>query len=147
MSKYSAAFVMASASATLLVGGVQCPGAGMRRIKIYDWTIGSDATPADNPFTWRALRTTTAGTSTVVTPSPLDLADPASISVAGQAFTVNPSLGVVLMDVPLNQRASFRWVAAPGSELVVPAVANAGIGFQTPTATALQVRSTALFQE
>lgn len=147
MGNYSAALVYATASSTLLMGGIQAPGANMRRIKIYDWTVGSDAAPGDTALTWRALRTSTAGTSSAVTPSPLDLADAACVSVAGQAFTVNPTLGVVLMDIPLNQRASFRWVAAPGSELVVPAVANAGIGFQTPVSTAIQVRATALFQE
>ena len=35
-----------------------------------------------------------------------------------------------LIELPVNQRASYRWVAAPGGELVVPATNVAGLGFR-----------------
>jgi hypothetical protein len=33
-----------------------------------------------------------------------------------------------LLQVAVNQRASYRWVAAPGGEFVIPATNVAGIG-------------------
>ncbi len=32
--------------------------------------------------------------------------------------------------VGVNQRASYRWVAAPGSEIVSPATSSAGVGLR-----------------
>ncbi len=34
-----------------------------------------------------------------------------------------------LLDFDINQRATFRWVAAPGGELVIPAIAASTIFF------------------
>jgi hypothetical protein len=36
-----------------------------------------------------------------------------------------------LLEVPVNQRSTYRWVAVPGGELVVPAVDTDGIGART----------------
>jgi hypothetical protein len=86
-----------------------------------------------------------------VTPEPLDQADAAAVSVAGSNFTVNPTLTANLLplSIPLNQRASFRWVAAPGSEIVIPATANNGILTSTPTLNGgtPNVTSTQLMEE
>lgn len=139
-----------TASATLSVGSVNAPGASQRRIKVYDLMFGSEATPADNAFLWQAQRCTTAGTSTAVTPQPLDPADAAAVSTSGENHTVDPTLtaGAILLSIPLNQRASFRWVAAPGGELVIPATASNGIAFRTPTAGGLvAVTATVHFEE
>ena len=148
MAKYSV-LMQRTADTTLAVGTINAPGSGMRRVKVYDFMFGSEATPANNAFLWRIQRTTTAGTSTAVTPQPLDSADPASVTVAGSNTTVNPSLtaSAFLLDIPLNQQASFRWVAAPGSELVIPATASNGVAVLTPTASAVNVSTTVLFDE
>ena len=148
MARYSV-LMQRTASTSLSVGGIQCPGFGQRRIKLYDWMFGSEAAPADNAFLWQVQRSTTAGTSTSVTPQPLDPADAAAVSIAGTNFTVDPTLtsGQLPLSVPLNQRASFRWVSAPGSEIVVPASANYGLAFRTPTSSAVAVTATALIDE
>ena len=42
-------------------------------------------------------------------------------------YTIDPTTTAEMLRVPLNHRASYRWVAAPGGELVWPATANNGI--------------------
>lgn len=106
-----------------------------RRIHVYDFTMGASGTPADNALVWEVKRHTTAPTSSGVTPAPLDTADPASISTAGENATVEPTFGGILFRTALNQRATYRWVAAPGGELVVPDSANAGIAWVPVHAT------------
>jgi hypothetical protein len=39
-----------------------------------------------------------------------------------------------LMEIPVNSRASYRWVAAPGGELVVPATDVTGLGLRAKSA-------------
>lgn len=100
------------------------------RPRIYDVVLSSTATPADNAGNYSLKRTTTAGTATAVTPQALDSANPAAVTTAGKAHTAEPTYtaGSDVLYISTNQRATFRWVAAPGGELVVPATANNGIG-------------------
>jgi hypothetical protein len=102
------------------------------RPAVYEINISSNATPADNSSEWQALRFTAAGTSTSVTPVAFDSGDPAATSVCGKNHTVEPtySPAVSLLDVAINQRATYRWVAVPGSEMLAPATAANGIGLQ-----------------
>lgn len=118
-----------TSAATKTIWGIA--GTSAVRPEIYDLLISSNASPADNSSEWQALRFTAAGTSTAVTPEKLDTGDPAATGVCGKNHSVEPTYASVpLLDVALNQRATFRWVAAPGSELVSPATAANGIGFQ-----------------
>lgn len=128
-----------TASTTLAVGSLTAAATNMRRAKVYDLNFGSEATPADNAFLWQVQRCTSAGTAgTNPTPNALDTGDSlASTIVVGQAHTVDPTGSLVLLTVPLNQRATFRWVAAPGGELMIPATASNGVKFETPTAGGL----------
>lgn len=109
-------------------------GTGVR-IAVYDLICGSDATPADNAAEYVLQRSTAAGTSTAVTPRPLDLDAPAAVTTAGEAHTVEPTYtaDLIMLQWAQNQRATFRWVAAPGGEIIVPADANAGLGVQVIT--------------
>lgn len=106
------------------------------RPRIYDFVVGQGGTPADNAMFWLLQRSTTAGTLTSVTPAKLDSADPVAIATAGQDATIEPTYTAAneLLEIPLNQRASYRWVAAPGGEIVVPATASNGVGFQVKSA-------------
>lgn len=150
MAKFSA-LMQRTASTTLAVGALTAAAASPRRAKVYDILVGSEATPADNSFLWQFQRCTTAGTAgSAVTPQSLDPADTlASTIVCGQAHSVNPTLtaNAFLLSLGLNQRASFRWVAAPGGELMIPATASNGIGIITPTAGLVAVSVTAHFDE
>lgn len=107
-----------------------------RRAKIYDLLFGAGGTPADNALRIVAQRFSAAPTVTAVTPAPLDPADPASITTAGENATAEGTYTAAteLIDLPMNQRASYRWVAAPESELVIPDTAGAGIGVRVSSA-------------
>lgn len=145
-----ATLMQRTASTTLAVGSLTAAAANMRRAKVYDLNFGSEATPADNAFLWQVQRCTTAGTAgTNPTPISLDPSDSlASTIVVGQAHSVTPTGTTVVLTVPLNQRATFRWVAAPGGEIVIPATASNGIKFETPTAGGLvAVSVSAHFEE
>lgn len=103
--------------------------ASLRRARITDILMGAGANPnaTDCPIIYEAIRTTSSGTSTAATPAPLDLANAASDTVGFINATAEPTLGAALMTIALNQRASQRWVAAPGSELYIPATNLSGI--------------------
>lgn len=96
------------------------------RPAIYDLLSGSDATPADNAAEYNLQRTTTAGTSTAVTPQALDSGDPAATATAGEAHSAEPTFtaNAIMLNYMHNQRAAFRWVAAPEGEIILPAAAN-----------------------
>lgn len=100
------------------------------RPMIYDLVISSVATPADNAGEYFLQRDTAAGTSTAVTPQALDPGDPAAVTIAGVNHSVEPTYtaSAILLRVAINQRATFRWVAAPNGELKTPATAANGIG-------------------
>ena len=133
MAKYSVDGQDTNTASTTLVG--VDAGATPRRGKVYDLLIGSDATPADNAAEYNLQRYTVDGTSTAVTPQPLDPADAAALAEAGEAHSVEPTYtaNAVLLNFMTNQRATFRWVAAPGGEIVYPATADNGVGVQVIT--------------
>ena len=134
MAKYGAELNKGTSSTTIGVGSLEAPGSGMRRFKLYDMIMGSEATPADNVILFRVKRSSTASTGSAVTPRPLDPADAAAVTLPKENLSAEGTSSEVLLTFPLNQRATFRWVAAPGSEVVVPATANAGVIIETPTA-------------
>jgi hypothetical protein len=52
------------------------------------------------------------------------------------------------MELSLNQRATFRWVAAPGSEIVCAVAANNGLFLRSESSTgSYAVETTILWQE
>lgn len=120
--------IMTTTYKTLL--GITAP-ATPRRAWIYDVEFGADGTPADNVLVFKVDRQTSTGTGTSATAAPLDAADAAALMVATVNQTAEPSgIGSTLIEIPLNQRSSYRWVTLPGSgaELVVPATTSNGIG-------------------
>lgn len=116
-------------AATTLIG---LTSAATVRPKIYDLVLGSDATPADNAAEYVLQRYTAAGTSTGVTPQALDPGDPAALASAGEAHTVEPTYtaNAIMLQWAQNQRLTFRWVAAPMGEIILPATAANGVGVQ-----------------
>src|SRR4051812_12392805 len=90
------------------------------RPALYEFTLASDATPADQAASYYLQRHTAAGTSTAFTPIAGDPSDPASLATSGYNHTVEPTLTAssFLYQFGANQRATFRWVAAPGCEFL-----------------------------
>ncbi len=132
-STYKSLIVMGNSSAT-----GSTVGAGMyRRGKLYDILIGTNGTPADNYMEFDVTRitlgTTPAGTTTLGISSLSSTygLDPADSNGCVNWLQINSTgeVGVTATTevwyVGVNQRASYRWVAAPGSELVWPAVSSA----------------------
>jgi hypothetical protein len=104
------------------------------RGRIYDIMVGSDATPADVATEFNVIRGTVSGTGTgTVTPHAFDPADPAALLTAKQGtFTgqTKTATSEILM-IGLNQRATFRWVAVPDGEIVVPATSDNWVGVES----------------
>lgn len=120
------------------------------RPRIADILWGSSATPADNAIEWILQRFTAAGTGTSVTPQGLDPADPAGNATGKNALSAEPTYtaGAIMIDIPMNQRSTQRWVAAPGYEIVCPATAANGLGWQPVHASFTgNVTSTIFFEE
>lgn len=113
-----------------------------RRGKVYDILIGTNTTPADNVLTFDMSRLTvmnstattgyTGAVSSVSSAFALDVADGLiqAFAVANSSVEAQNTYSNSLWSVGINQRASYRWVAAPGSEMVYPATSSAGLGLR-----------------
>ncbi len=109
--------------------------ASSTRFKIFEFTSGFTlATPTDNLLTVTAQRFVTAdGAGTGRTPNPIDDADAASITTCITNHTTEPTTYTSSEEVwgPVGQhmRATYRWVAAPGKEIISGVAASTGVGF------------------
>lgn len=149
MAKYSLE-LNRTASNTLSVGFFQATATSPRRLKVLDWMFGSEATPASNAFLWTLNRVTAAGSpagGSAVTPAPLDVADAAALFDCTEGPTTDPTITTTLLSIPLNQQATFRWVAAPGCEPTSPATDNLGFAVKTPTSSAVAVTTSLIIEE
>ena len=112
---------------------------GPTRGKIYDILIGTDTTPGDTVVYWDLARQTTwlsstnTYTSALTSASSLFALDTADytcwLGLQGNS-TLEVTYTAEVWSIGINQRASYRWVAAPGSEFVIPAVSSNGIGLR-----------------
>jgi len=106
------------------------------RPRIYDIIFGQGGTPADNVVRWEVPRQTTSATGTAAVENALDPGAPAADALAEEEITSGPTVTAdsQVLDFDLNQRATFRWVAAPGGEIVLPATAANGCFFNASSA-------------
>jgi hypothetical protein len=104
----------------------------LQRGKIEEFLFGTDGTPADNAMTADVSRATAAGTESAVTPNKLDPADGAFLGAVAANATAEPTITANsrAMGWGFNQRATLRWVAAPGQQLVYPATDANGFAFR-----------------
>jgi hypothetical protein len=108
-------------------------GSTPRRGYISDIIVGADGTPADNVVVFSVYRQTADdGTKTNVTPLAVDPGDPTFTGLSRANYSAEPTITATsqLLTFALNQRATFEWAAAPGSELVFPATANNGLAIR-----------------
>lgn len=121
-----------STSFKTLVNLMADDSTALRRLSVYEFVFGTDGTPADQAMTYDVSRTTAAGTATPVTARPLDVGDGAMLGIADVNATVEPTVAAAsaLWSAGINQRATHRWVAFPGGELIVPAIDAAGLAFR-----------------
>lgn len=144
---------VASTPKTMLQAAAQTTG--LRRAFIYEFDVGASGQPntTDCELVWTVIKQTTAGTGGVaLTTNAIDQADAASATVCLGSMTAEPTgaeTGVV-WTLGANQRASYRWVVAPGGpgELVIPATNLAGYGIRAKSSTyASTVNVGMLFRE
>lgn len=135
-------------------GIINCVGGTGVRMALYDLLLGSDDTPADQATRFVVNRTTADGVggTALSNENPLDPADPAATvaCTSGAYSTTEPTdtANSELLTISLNQRATFRWVAAPGSEVISPATANNGLFLRSAASTGTPgIEATILWSE
>jgi hypothetical protein len=126
--------------------GITAATATLRRHSINEIIVGPDGAPnaTDGSVAWSVERCTTVGTAgATVTPKPLNPADAACDAVASVMHSIEGTIAAsyadALLTMPINQRASQRWIAAPGSELIIPATNVNGIAVRAKSATLIAV--------
>lgn len=118
------------------------------RCRVFEYKGSCNATPADQSWELTIGRTTLPGTSTAYTPQPFDNQEVGSqlTSGTGISHSVDATFSATSLDqIALNQRASWKWQAVPGFEIVGAATANNGIGLQQVAATATLVTLGSMF--
>jgi hypothetical protein len=101
--------------------------------RIHQLVIGSDATPADVATRFDMLRHTTAGAAgTAVVEKPTDPQGAvASCNLRGGTMTEPTYEADFLLEIALNQRATFTWIANPGRELRTTVGTANGLGLRS----------------
>lgn len=131
-------------AAVIATTGAAGPGLTIRRSKIYDMIVGCNAAPGDTEIEWALQRVTAGSTFTYVgavssisSAITLDQADGPIVALAfvnSSAENVTLATNNTLWYEGMNQRATFRWVANPGSEFVNAAVSSNGLVLQARAA-------------
>ena len=125
----------------------------VNRGAIAEIIVGCVATPADLATRWHAGRSTALGTEgSGFTPVNLDPAGPAGAYDSGIAHAGGSgptyTASKELLDFSVHQRATFRWIANQGYELLMAATQNYGIGLYTKSSGGTTAHeATILFQE
>lgn len=106
------------------------------RPALSDVMLGCGSSVADQMLTYAIMRFTATPTVTAVTPTPLDSNTPAAVSTAGENASAEGTYTAAseLEEMDFFMRATIRWVASPGSELIAPATASNGIGIRIKSA-------------
>jgi len=129
---YGVAFTGAVGSATHTQLGIWEPATPLSRFRLFEFGISASPAPADNTTRFTVNRFATAPTGGTALSGanlpPLDVGEPASAALGMGGATGGDVIGSQLMMVSVNQRATFRWVAAPTKELVNLITTLNGIG-------------------
>ena len=138
MARYSASGSQTLTTSATTALSVTSNTSTVQRNRVYELIYANQGTPADQVSIIVVQRVTAPGSATAVTPTLLDLADRAAQAVAGENHTSEPTYtsNTEVMEVPLNHRATFRWVAPPNGEIVCPATSGDGIGIHSLHASA-----------
>ena len=116
---------------------------------IYEIDVGSVAAPADQAAHFVINRTTAVGTEgSGLVPANIDPGGPAGAYDSGiGAFSVQPTEAPakIMLSFGLNQRATFRWVAAPECEIWMTATTSNGADLKTLSSSSTQTHSATIF--
>ena len=132
MARYSASGSQTLTSSAVTALGFAAQSTAHRNC-VYEMWFGNVGAPADQVSVHTVQRITADGSGTAVTQTALDAADRASQCTCLENHTSEPTYtsNTEVLEIPLNHRATFRWVAAPGGEVWTPATDNNGLGFKS----------------
>jgi hypothetical protein len=151
MATYSVAFPDIPATASPFTLANIFSVAGLSRGRINNIIVSSGATPDDQANNFEVKRTTVIGTEgSGQTPVPLDPDTAPSNFDGASAHSVAPTetAGSEMLAFSLNQRATFSWLANPGSEIIIPAITDNGVSVVRRSSTGLYVLDcTIIFEE
>ena len=118
---------------------IQVSSQATGRAQIYDVMVGATAdggySSTDSALDYDISRSTTTTTGTTIAATAINPADPAARALCRVNFTTEPTITATstVLQLSLNQRASQRWVAAPGGELVLPNTSANGLSLRART--------------
>lgn len=98
------------------------------RPKIAHIVLSSSSSPNDYSAHFHLQRFSADGTATAVTPAKIDFDSGVALSTSKHTYTAEPTVTAdeIVLNVGHNQRTTWQWVATPGRELVIPALAGDG---------------------
>lgn len=121
------------------------------RGRISDLLVGGIGTPGDNSADFYVGRTTAVGTEgSGLIPNNLDPGGPLGDFDSGLGvFSAEPTYTSAkqLMGFQMNHRATFRWQANFGYELLMSATVSCGAGIKTVTSSSTQSHGCTIFFE
>lgn len=103
------------------------------RPRLTSFCVSTDGVPGTDAGVEFGLKRFSADGSGGSTPTPVagDPADPAARTVARSGHTAEPTYTSTIFDRAINPRLTHVWMAEnQEAEIVVPAVAGAGLGLQ-----------------
>lgn len=105
-------------------------GIATARPSLHQLIISSDATPADIATRFFVLRHTVAATGgTALSVRNADTANSSGLCTALQGTMTEPTYdSSAVLEIALNQRATYTWIANPGREIRVPLGTANGVG-------------------
>jgi len=108
------------------------------RGRIFEFVLSSITAPADQATEFNLLRHTAAGVGGVAVSEETGDGDfvAASCNLRGGTMTEPTYAASELFNKSVNQRATYRWVAAPGRMLITTAGTANGIGIRSISSTA-----------
>ncbi len=126
--------------------------AAVARGRINNIIVSSGAAPDDQANNFEVKRTTSGATGegAGVTPVALDPNTVASSFDGSEGHSTEPTetASSEMLAFSLNQRATFSWLANPGSEIILPATTNNGANVVRRSGTAAYVIDcTVIFEE
>ena len=137
MARYSAPLQQNVVAATFKSLGALWLGATARRMSLYEWDLGQPGalqtgTDVQMQYDVSRFTLTNGGAGTAAVPATLDPGDSIATSasfmnlVSAEFTPVAAATG--LLQIPMNQRGTFRWRALDdGDNIVIPAIAWIGI--------------------
>lgn len=150
MPRYAAPFTKTNSDSVLQILEILSQ-ATVQRCRLDHLIVKNKGTEAaDAVFDYVVRRVTGSATGTALTPNPVDPNDAACRSAAKHIITADAasfSGGAELLRVPLNNRATFQWMASDGQELVGAAVNTNGLSVGVAAATTSTFAGTAFFKE